>query len=79
VAPDAGFLPLGAGRSIGAPASRFHPSSDKNVKNLTAAMQAVAAVKSPAEFIELQAVDKEEVERCQRQPAHCPIEHPRIH
>ena len=26
----------------------------KNVKNLTAAMQALAAVKSPAEFIELQ-------------------------
>jgi hypothetical protein len=26
----------------------------KNAKNLTAAMQALAAVKSPAEFIELQ-------------------------
>ena len=32
----------------------YHELATKNAKNLTAAMQALAAVKSPAEFIELQ-------------------------
>jgi|SRR5208282_242611 len=32
----------------------YQELASKNVKNLTAAMQALAAVKSPAEFIELQ-------------------------
>jgi hypothetical protein len=32
----------------------YQELATKNAKNLTAAMQAVAAVKSPAEFIELQ-------------------------
>jgi hypothetical protein len=32
----------------------YQELATKNAKNLTAAMQALAAVKSPAEFIELQ-------------------------
>ena len=35
-------------------AKAYQELASKNVKNLTAAMQGLAAVKSPAEFIELQ-------------------------
>ena len=40
----------------------YQELATKNAKNLTAAIQALAAVKSPAEFIELQRLIKEAVE-----------------
>ena len=52
-------------------AKAYQELASKNVKNLTAAMQALAAVKSPAEFIELQQrLIKEGVEAAVRDSQH---------
>src|SRR5271165_1592814 len=44
----------------------YQELATKNAKNLTAAMQALAAVKSPAEFIELQQPLKKQIESVQK-------------
>jgi phasin family protein len=49
----------------------YQELASKNVKNLTAAMQSLAAVKSPAEFMELkQRLIKEGVEAAVRDSQH---------
>ena len=58
----------------------YQELATKNAKNLTAAMQALAAVKSPAEFLELQQrLIKEGVEAAVSDAAHCPIDDRRVH
>ena len=59
----------------------YQQLATKNAKNLTAAMQALAALKSPAEFIELQQrLIKEGVEAAVSDSlAHRPIDDRRAH
>ena len=59
----------------------YQELTTKNVRNLTAAMQALAGVKSPAEYIELQQrLDQGRGRNhCRRYQTHGPIDNRRVH